>query len=161
MQRSRYLCAGTHRFVSEIMHVVARIISCIIFEYHIDMRINGLTLLVFQLECRRVLLLRHFEETFDQKDCLGTCDNCKRRANGDFELKVKQLNFAQKGNPAQAHTHTHTHMYKHTHTRLACKNPLRTSAKLRASWWSWCTPWVRSTRDPTSSTFSRGAKASR
>lgn len=46
---------------------------------------------VFQLECRRVVLLRHFEETFDQKDCKETCDNCKRRANGDFELKVVKI----------------------------------------------------------------------
>ncbi|EQC34066.1 hypothetical protein, variant [Saprolegnia diclina VS20] len=26
--------------------------------------------------CRRTMLLKHFGETFDEDDCLGTCDNC-------------------------------------------------------------------------------------
>lgn len=30
-----------------------------------------------ELECRRVLQLQHFGETFDKKNCNNTCDNCK------------------------------------------------------------------------------------
>ena len=35
-----------------------------------------------QVECRRVLLLRHFEEHFDPMQCKGTCDNCKKQRDG-------------------------------------------------------------------------------
>ncbi|RYO74838.1 hypothetical protein DL764_010721 [Monosporascus ibericus] len=38
-----------------------------------------------QSDCRRVEILRYFGESFDRKDCLGTCDNCK--AGGTFETK--------------------------------------------------------------------------
>ena len=41
-----------------------------------------------QLECRRVLLLRHFEEPFDPAHCHGTCDNCQRRGQGQYEQQV-------------------------------------------------------------------------
>ncbi|RYO94969.1 hypothetical protein DL766_002012 [Monosporascus sp. MC13-8B] len=38
-----------------------------------------------QSDCRRVEILRYFGESFDRKDCAGTCDNCK--AGGTFETK--------------------------------------------------------------------------
>ena len=33
-------------------------------------------------ECRRTLLLRHFNETFDEKQCQGKCDVCAAKAKG-------------------------------------------------------------------------------
>eukprot|EP00955_Chlamydomonas_euryale_P066110 359453-Chlamydomonas_euryale.AAC.3 len=43
-----------------------------------------------QLECRRVLLLRHFAEDFSPDACRGTCDNCKTASAGAVEERVRK-----------------------------------------------------------------------
>ena len=44
-----------------------------------------------EVECRRVLLLRHFGENFDPGLCRGTCDNCKRNAAGGLCFERKDV----------------------------------------------------------------------
>ena len=40
-----------------------------------------------QVECRRSVLLAHFNEAFDAARCRGTCDTCVGRAGREFELR--------------------------------------------------------------------------
>lgn len=40
-----------------------------------------------EYECRRGMLLGHFGETFDTRQCAKTCDNCRRVAEGTVEYK--------------------------------------------------------------------------
>lgn len=50
-----------------------------------------------QVECRRVLLLQHFgERDFDRAACGGTCDNCRRRAAGQFYEYEDQTEAARR-----------------------------------------------------------------
>lgn len=44
--------------------------------------------------CRRSMLLHHFGETFDVKDCRGSCDNCK--GNGAFQVVQVDMSEAAK-----------------------------------------------------------------
>jgi superfamily II DNA helicase RecQ len=41
------------------------------------------------VECRRVLLLEYFGQSFDRKECNGTCDNCAALASGMIEAKER------------------------------------------------------------------------
>lgn len=40
-----------------------------------------------QVECRRSVLLAHFNEAFDAARCRGTCDTCAGRAGRKFEQR--------------------------------------------------------------------------
>ena len=40
-----------------------------------------------QVECRRAVLLAHFNEAFDGARCRGTCDTCAGRAGRDYEQR--------------------------------------------------------------------------
>ena len=44
-----------------------------------------------EVECRRVLLLEYFGETFDRRNCHNTCDNCMRGGT------VEMVDFTQHG----------------------------------------------------------------
>jgi superfamily II DNA helicase RecQ len=39
-----------------------------------------------RFDCRRKMLLKHLNEEFSQKDCLGMCDNCKYRADQGIKM---------------------------------------------------------------------------
>eukprot|EP00300_Choanocystis_sp_HF-7_P006811 c14923_g1_i2.p1 GENE.c14923_g1_i2~~c14923_g1_i2.p1 ORF type:complete len:420 (+),score=106.14 c14923_g1_i2:186-1262(+) len=54
-----------------------------------EKNIENLSQMVFfcenEIDCRRVLIMRHFGERFNSSDCKRHCDNCKNNVNVEFE----------------------------------------------------------------------------
>jgi len=44
-----------------------------------------------EVECRRVMLLRYFGESFPKENCNATCDNCRRPQGGCKEVSILNL----------------------------------------------------------------------
>ena len=55
-------------------------------------------------ECRRTLLLRHFNETFDERQCRGKCDVCAAKAKGAM-FEERDVTAAASRGGAAAHGH--------------------------------------------------------
>ena len=54
-------------------------------------------------ECRRTLLLRHFNETFDERQCRGKCDVCAAKARCDVRGKRRHRRGVRGGAAAHGH----------------------------------------------------------
>lgn len=68
---------------------------------------------VEKIKCRRVILLRHFDEEFDERNCDKPCDNCSKRKENRNKITnvdvtehainlarlIERINKARKGSP--------------------------------------------------------------
>ena len=57
-------------------------------ELEMDLLHHMIRYCLDKMTCRRVMLLKYFDEDFDPRECNGTCDNCRRRAAGEVIIRT-------------------------------------------------------------------------
>ena len=62
-------------------------------QHHIDNLHNIVAYCENIVDCRRVQLLEHFQQSYDASLCRGTCDNCKARA--DPQIAMEEMDVTE------------------------------------------------------------------